>query len=250
MLYKQLQRFNELDKQIHDMHQKLAEYYRERAELTAADNTAATAATIRTKTVHTPSIDELYTNLQQVWQPHGIKLPTRATLQKKLTKARSIMEDLLVDNPQLTGKLHVIAIPPQNQLEKLLTHPNPLASRYVFTEDYHANISLRSSVWSIIVITGQEFSLPIDKLSDSLGKDELTYKTYDCRALGVRETIAADIQGIPVVTDNNWTLLLKDAKTADYIPCVTKQENQLVFEIEDARGLLGNNYVQPAIAAK
>ena len=248
MLYKQLQRINELDQQIHDMHQKLAEYYRERAELTATQNPQP--AKPNNASSQLPSINDSYAQLQNLWQQHGIKVPARASLQKKLTKAHNIMESLLADNPQLAGKLHIVAIPPQTQLEKLLTHPNPLASRYVFTEDYHANISLRSSVWSIIVLTGQEFSLPIDTLSDSLGKDELSYKTYDCRALGVRETIAADIQGIPVVTDNNWTLLLKDAKSADYIPCVTKQDNQLVFEIEDARGLLGNNYVQPAVAAK
>lgn len=243
MLYQQLQRVQELDKQINDLHIKLADIYKERATLTTQDAVA-------TPKGHTqPSADDISNQLAATWRAHGITTPKTKQFSKKLQHAASIVESLTADNPQLIDNIQVVAVPPQKQLDTLLTHPNPLASRYVFTEDYHQNISLKSSAWNIVVITSPEFALAIDQLDETLGKDTLRYKNHDCRALGVRETIAADISGVNVVTENNWTLLLKDAKNHDFIPCVTSHNNQLVFEIEDARGLLGNNYVQPAVTA-
>jgi hypothetical protein len=245
MLYKQLQRINQLDQQIHDMHAQLAEYYRERAALTGNTSPVEQASPTPIKKVTTK---KLYDEIESSWLQYGIALPKYDSLKARLKKASDVMASLIADNPQLAGNLHLIAVPPQKQLDQLMTYPSPLKNHYLFTEDYQAH--KRATGWNIVVITGPEFSLPIDKLNDSLGKDDFTYKSYDCRGLGVREAIAATIQDIEVVTDNNWTLLLKDATSTSYIPCVTKQDNKLVFEVDDASCLLGNNYVQPAILIK
>jgi hypothetical protein len=240
MLYKQLQRITELDKQIEDMHARLAEYYRERAQL-ASD-------TPRTKEVSdapasTVEPQALYDLLKAAWPT----LPAYKGLASRLAKADKAINALIQDNHQLAGNLTVVAVPPQAELDKILTKAG-LTDRYLFTEDYRAQPAPRSKAWSIIIVTGPTFALSVDQLSDSLGKHEFTYKQFDCRALGVREAIAADLQGLEIATDSNWTLLLKDATSANHVPCVTKQDDRLIFDIDDARCLLGNNYMQPAIA--
>jgi hypothetical protein len=236
MLYKQLQRITELDKQIQDMHIRLAEYYRERASLTAGTEAPATAKLPEV----TPAVDpkSIYVQLKAAWPT----LPAYKTLSKRLAEAATTIDKLVTNNHQLANNLTVVAVPPQPQINKIITDSN----RYLFTEGYTAPTAKRS--WGLIIVTAANFALSVDQLSDSLGKHEFTYKQFDCRALGVREAIAADHQGLEITTDNNWTLLLSDAVDAQHIPCVTKQGDQLIFDIDDARYLLGNNYLQPAIA--
>lgn len=241
MLYKQLQRITELDKQIHDMHLRLAEYYRERATLTSSKQPAE----VLDSPVITTDPREVYAHLQASWKRFNITLPTYKTLAKRLTAAANAVDVLVQENHQLAGNLTVLAVPPQVQLNKLIASGD-LPHRYTFTEEYESPAAGKG--WSIVIVTAANFALSIDSLSDSLGEHEFTYKQFDCRGLGVREAIAADIQGLEIVTAGNWTLLLKDATGISHIPCVTKQGNQLIFDTDDARCLLGNNYLQPAIA--
>lgn len=245
MLYKQLRRITELDKQIHDMHLRLAEYYRERAALTSTP----TAPEILTQPVQITDPAAVYETLQASWQLHGLTLPTYKTLAKRLSAATEIIDALTTENRQLAGNLTVIAVPPQSHIDKLIKQGTPPHS-YVFTEEFLGNAPKRATRWEIIIVTGAGFALSIDALNESLGQAEFTYKQWDCRGLGIREAIAADILGLEVVTANNWTLLLKDAADLSHIPCVTKQDNQLIFDIDDARCLLGNNYLQPTITVQ
>lgn len=243
MLYNQLQRITELDTQIQDMHARLAEYYRERAQLTSG-----TPSTLRTETVTTPvaavSSQAIYDQLKAAWPT----LPAYKSIARRLNKAAKTIDALIYENHQLAGNLTVVAVPPQAELDKIIAKAG-LTDRYLFTEDYMARSVSRSKAWSIVIVTSPTFALSVDQLSDSLGKDEFTYKQFDCRALGVREAIAADLQGLEIATDSNWTLLLKDATSANHVPCVTMQDDRLIFDIDDARCLLGNNYMQPAVAA-
>lgn len=245
MLYNQLQRITEIDEQIHDMHLRLADYYRERATLTGEPVTPEVLDT----PVITTSPSALYRQLQAAWQPFGLTLPTYKTLAKRLLVAAEIIDSLTAENHQLAGNISAIAVPPQAQLDKLIARGN-LPHTYLFTEEFLAHAPKRTTGWKIIVVTGPDFALPVDGLSDLLGQAEFTYKQWDCRGLGVRETIAADILGLEVVTANNWTLLLGDARSQQHIPCATKQDTKLVFDLDDARCLLGNNYLQPAITVQ
>ena len=255
MLYKQLQRINQLDQQIHDLHLKLSEYYAERARLTEGDTPAPEPVVLQsvepsvvTSLIPTTDPQQLYNQLVTTWQQHSIKLPAFKSLRKRLTKAATIIDTLQAANPQLNGNLSVVAAPPQKQLDQLI-QSGTVVHKYVFSEDYDFQTTA-STTWNIVVVTSLDFSLPIEQISDTLGAAEFEYKSYDCRALGVRELIAADIQGVEIMTDSNWTLLLKDATDSTYVPCVTLQGETVVFDIDDTRCLLGNNYLQPAIEAK
>lgn len=252
MLYKQLQRITEIDKHIHKLHEQLADYYAERARLTDGKSflTPPPNATVTdVPFVSTTDPHQLYEQLHATWLANGIKLPTFKTLQKRLTHAATIIDTLVSGNSQLENNLYVIAVPPTKQFNTLLHDAASLPHDYVFSEDYQQTKLKTRSAWTIVVVSGLDFSLPVETLTENLGQNEFTYKNYDCRALGVHEIIAADIQGIDIMIDNNWTLLLKDATDATYVPCVTKQGNTVVFDIDDTRCLLGNNYLQPAIAA-
>ncbi|HEY1063786.1 MAG TPA: hypothetical protein VGE30_00635 [Candidatus Saccharimonadales bacterium] len=243
MLYKQLQRITELDKQIQDMHLRLAEYYRERAALTGNQPVEEVLNT----TVTTTNPEDMHGHLVTAWEKFGLKVPTYKTLAKRLTAAANIIDSLMHENHQLAGNMTILAVPPQAQLDELMAAKN-LPHDYAYTEEFARHVPKRKTSWTIVIVTAANFALAIDSLSDSLGEAEFTYKQFDCRGLGVREAIAADILGLEIATNNNWTLLLKDAADSAHIPCVTKQGTQLIFDIDDARCLLGNNYLQPAIA--
>lgn len=243
MLYKQLQRINEIDQQIHDMHLRLAEYYRERASLLGESTPPRLFPVVATDPQH------LYDQLVADWKTYNLQLPTYNSFKKRLQSATEAIDGLVSDNPQLAGNLHLIAVPPQSKLDKLLSD-RALSNHYLFTEDFKVAAPKRSAAWKLLLITSPDFSLPVDRLSGNLGADEFHYKQYDCRGLGVRDVIAANLLGYEVATDSNWTLLLDDATSTSHIPCVTKQGDQLIFDIDDASCLLGNNYVQPAIAVK
>jgi hypothetical protein len=233
MLVKQLKRVNELDTEINTLHERLADLYAERSRLIGDDALLPSPAAkqLEAKAVHR--------ELTAAWQTHSIKLPTYASLSKKLQVAVQIVNGLQADNPYLAGKLHIVAVPPHKTLFKALDQ-----AHFRIAEDALANAA-KPAGWSVIVVTDPQFSLPVESLSDS---DEFRYKQYDCRALGLNQCIAAELQGVRVIEPENWTVLIKDSLDGT-VPCATRHDGRILVELDDVSALLGNNYLQPVIEA-
>jgi hypothetical protein len=250
MLLQQLTRVKEIDTQISDLHARLTNLYDERAGLLSFSSltpelleVAATSAAAPTPL--TPK--SLYASLKSNWRMHTIALPAQKTLQTKLQKAILIMDELVADNSQLAGQLTVVVVPPFKLLERpalaletlRIVEPNLLAS------------TKKSQIWSLLVVVqNPDFSTEITNLQSFIGNADYMYKNYDCRGLGVQELLAAELQGVHVTEQGSWTLLLKGVQDDSTVPCATSLDEKVLLDIDDTNGLLGQNYLCPAIVVR
>ncbi len=248
MLYQQLSRVNELDNTINDLHQRLADLYAERSQLITGNTSTATQPVNLDVTARLDP-KAVYDRLAEVWKLiDNVKLPSYKSLTKRLEQATAIVDHLQAENPHLTGKLTIVAVPPRKTLAKVLSSPE-FERTFEFADK---NMLDKSTAWSLVVITALEFSLPVQNLDSFVDGHEFQYKGYDCRGLGINQLVAAELQGVPVVSEGNWTLLLKDSSGPHdgSVPCATIRGQQIVVDMDDADCLLGNNYLQPAIEVR
>ncbi len=249
MLYNQLKQVNEIDGKVNDLHSQLVHLYTERAKLLELDppSTGETIAQPVTTapTPHTPFA--AYIRLKQQWEKCDVTMPAFSSLRTKLKKACGIMEGFEKGNPKLAGKLTLVAVPPYKLLQKLtdLIPHRPFS----FTDpEIFKNIK-KTNAWSFMVVVDPEFSMKVDDAQDFEHSSELTDKGYDCNGLGIQELIAAEMQGVDLLQRDGWTLLLKDMRDDRHVPCVTANQDNLVFAVDDASCLLGSNFIQPAVLA-
>lgn len=247
MLLQQLTRVKEIDDQISDLHDHLTNLYNERADLMAFSSITPEAFAVKPSLITTPATTPkaLYTELKNSWQSQAVSLPTQKTLQTKLQKALRVIAELTTENPQLAGHLHVVAVPPFKQLKEIVVSRPDL---FRFAElDIFKHVK-KSQTWSLVVVAEPAFSTEIPDLGAFISAEEYMHGGYDCRGLGVQELLSAELQGIPLHEAHTWTLLLKDMHGDTFIPCATLLDNRLNIDIDDAHGLLGTNYLCPAIA--
>jgi hypothetical protein len=245
MLYKELVRVSELDKQIADLHHNLTELYAERSAIIKN----RPAQTIKTTKQNQASGSALavYNNLSLTWQELEVALPPYAVLQKKLKRIMTLKTQLEADNNSLNGKMYVVAVPPFTTLEKAMKTADQTNNRHFHVADETIFQKIRKSkVWSLVLVFDGMFDQPVGNLKKS---EDFFYQTHDCLALGVQELIAAELQGVNISSENGWTLLLKDSWDGKYIPSSTVQNGNVVIDIDDAGGLLGSNYIRPAVKA-
>ncbi len=242
MLYRDLEQLSMLDQQINQLQSQLIEFYKQRAALVTPTATAKPATT------PAAAVRAIYNQQKTAWRAHGIKVPAFASLQPKLKAALQAEAALIAAKPHLENKFAVIIVPPYRSL--MTAYSANSKHQLAFTEAFDRNGCNKSTAWSCLLVAGSEFALPITTISEDLGATAFTYNDYDCRGLTVRGVLASELLGHEVVTGNNWALLLSESADAQHIACVSKQDNSLIFDIDDGRCLLGNNYLQPAVYFK
>jgi hypothetical protein len=249
MLYDQLVRINELDGQIADMQKSLADLYSQRAVLLDRGHKATTAPTLpkatRSQSVHQQA-KATHDALTQSWATYKVKLPAFKLLQSKLEKTCRLVRKLEADNTALKGKLVVVAVPPT---KALLAAAEASPVNFVFSDERLEFNVVDNKSWSFVVIMDPKFAVAIYSLSRFLETNEYWYEQSDCRALGVAELMAAELQGIPLTDHESWTVLLRDLEAEQAAPCAIRHGNSIVFDLDDIDSLLGTNYLHPAIAA-
>jgi hypothetical protein len=127
--------------------------------------------------------------------------------------------------------------------------PPEHSNGFVFADSELFTKIKKTKSWSFVVVIDREFSFQVDNIQALLEGNELSYRDYNCDALGVQELIAAELQGVKAVGDDGWTLLIKDSVAGKYIPCAKRLNDQVVFDVDDADCLLDSNFLQPAIQA-
>lgn len=247
MLYKQLNRVNELDNTIKDLHQKLADLYAERSRImSGASNAPESQIPFEAEITERLDPKAVYERLVDCWKTAGVKLPAYKSLSARLEKATAIVDHLQNENPQLEGKLNIVAVPPSKTLSKLLTSHSGMV--FEFADD---DMLDKTAAWSLVVIADRSLGLPIQSLESFLKGHEFQYKGYGCRGLGVNQLLAAELQGVQILSEEYWTLLLRDS-THVYegsVPCATIRGEHVVVDTDKADCLLGSNYLLPAIEA-
>ncbi len=252
MLYKELKRANDLDEAIAGLHEHLADLYKERASLLQAssDSVKTVGSNASTKAPKPSPIDVegSYYALQARWNDLGANFPSLKKIEKKLQKACELQQQLESDNPDLRGKLTIVAVPPFKSLEKILAGNSLPAQSFSLDAELFDNIRKAKS-WTLLIAVDAALSLPIYGLKAFLERQEYIYNGHDCRGMGIQELIAAELQGVESVFENSWTVLLKDQPGAKDVLCATYEDGQIVFSTEDTDCLLGENYLGLMIKA-
>jgi hypothetical protein len=249
MLYDQLVHINELDSQIADMHKNLADLYSQRAVLLSNGHAATTAPLVK-KTSAKRSValqaKQLYESLAGNWAAIGVKLPAYKLLQRKLETTCRLMRKLESSNDSLKGKLVVAAVPPS---KTLVAATQTSQTKFVFSDASIEELLPESKAWAFVVIMDPDFAVPIYGLTSFLRGDEYWYEQTDCRALGVAELIAAELQGVRLADTDSWTVLLRGVEPNQPAVCAIRHDASIIFDLDDTDSLLGANYLHPAIDA-
>ncbi len=234
MLLQDLNRVNKIDAEIASLHKHLSKLYSERSKLsdTVFDSPANTSAEIVPSTPVETS-KALPDQLSDVWGAHGITLPKTKSFKAKLEKAQTELQNLTDYQEPV-----IVVVPPRKKLEAAVKQSG-IASADLLTA---LSETPKSTAWSVLILcSGGVLGVTASVLPSDLGK-------YDGHtALGVQEALAATLQGVEIAWPSGWTLLLKDVKDGQQVPCLTRNDNQLVLDTDDGTCLLGENYVMPAI---
>lgn len=228
MYLQDLKRINALDSKIANLHKDLANLYAERMQLTAA-----TAHTVPTQSpINETATQTLYTQLAESWAQYDIKLPTYKSFSKKLEKAQSALRAL----PRYKQPV-IVAVPPFAKLQ------HALEAAQIAPENFSDSELLqgvkKNAGWTVVIVDAGR--------AVAVETSTITNKGAYATDLGVQEFMASQLQGVTVSWTDLWTLLLKDAADIHSVPCVTAQNDQLVFDTDDTTCLLGRNCIIPAV---
>lgn len=235
MLLKDLASAKQLDNAISDLHHKLAELYDKRSKI---------AKTTQSKQPPAPNLADL----ARAWSRFGVNLPKTTSFKRQFEKALRLISELEDADLTTVGSYTIIAVPPTKQLTSIIQSSN------VKTGQRYANLNAEllkavkpAKQWRILVISNQR--------QDVFGLDAFTRDKryllggYDCRGLGLHELLAADLQGLSLVSEAEWTLLVT-AEQAQPIIAAMVSNGQIRLELEDTGGYLGSNFFYRAIRIK
>ncbi len=238
MIYQQLAKVNELDTKITSLHKLLYNLYSERATLIGQRSFP-----VDTQLTQRPSAEHMYQQFKQGWAPTGVELPSFKALKTKLDSAIECYSTLLKVEPAYSNHLNVVLVPPTTQLKQAVFNSNLTFE----LNDYDLPAWPIVKQWKIIIIVGPAFNVPINGLQAFLASNYFNSQSQDVRGLGMVEIIAAEIQGCQVVLPHQWAVLLKDMPQAGRVICATRQDDTIIFDIDDTDCLLGNNYLTLAV---
>ncbi|HVI60582.1 MAG TPA: hypothetical protein VM535_00300 [Candidatus Saccharimonadales bacterium] len=247
MLYKELKRANDLDAAIAGLHEHLADLYKERASLLRSTS-APTETDAKPAKPHKINVEGSYYALRSKWNSLGANFPDLKKIDKKILKALDLQQKLEANNPDLRDKLTIVAVPPFKTLEKILAGDSLAAQSFLLDDEIFQNVRKTTS-WSLVIMVDATLCLPIYGLKGFLERREFIYDGHDCRGMGLNELIAAELQGVSVVFEDSWTVLLKGQTKPKDVLCATYENGLIVFSTEDTDCLLGENYLGLTIKA-
>ncbi len=244
MIYEELVRVGDLDKQIADLHQALTQLYSERSNI-LQKNIGPIGGDEKTDPNDAALI--IYNKLLATWKELNVTIPSYSMLRKKIIKAVQLQTELVNLNDALRDKVYVVAVPPFKTLDSAMKAISKKGTpRFQFADENIRKNMSKTKVWSFVLVFDAAFDQKVENVMD---QDDYFYEQYDCRAFGVQELVAAELQGIKSTPASHWVLLLKDGQNDKFIPSATFQNGNIILDIDDANGLLGSNYIRPAIKA-
>lgn len=270
MLLSNFKAIADLDTQISLLHHKLKELYDRRVDY--IQNTAPIHNTHPEKTPKTVSnkfdifssfstspsettsrLD--YDRLKAAWATYDIKLPTYISLKTKLSTAIERIAQMALNHSELANNLAVVAIPPFKLFnlelypELVLKNKSKAAMPYFYPE---LGQGTRSSNWRIFIVYSAARGLSLGNAKTILEEKRYVINGYDMRGLGILEYAAFTLQNDLVVDVDAWALLLRNltVNSDKLVPSVAYTGGRYRFELDEAIGLLDEEYFRPAMEIK
>lgn len=248
----ELKRVIDIDNQISRLHQELAVLYDER-EHYLHSSVAATTNHLKTnaKTTSEEWCVHTYKYLASSWSVHGIKIPSFTSLKKSLSHARSIMASGLFNQPELSGKLGILLVPPT----KILGAPGAKDFRknqpFISLDDYVDSQTVKRpgvKEWQLYVVYNDPVPLNYGTAAEMLVAKSYLMGNQDTRGLGIHEYYALSLQTPYKLDENTWTLLLNGCSPKSRsVTSVTFINGQYRFEVDESDTVFGDQRFRPAI---
>jgi hypothetical protein len=262
--YTQLKQVVEIDNQITNLHKELSSLYAKRAVflgtsglVNLVNSSVSNASGKKHVPLHDPWTIQTYSYLAHAWMVHGIAIPAITEIDKKLARARKIIESLTETDTTIGLQMGVLLVPPIDLVSFPITPKIRLNQAHILLNDYVTGELLetasgkRKKTWQVLVAhlggTGLDFgsAAQIQKYKKYL------INGFDTRALGLRQYIALTLQINNIIDQNVWTILLgEQLANTTLVPSATFINGQYRFELDESNSILGEERFRPAIEVK
>lgn len=258
MLVTELKKVIDIDDRISGLHKELAGLYEERARYIHNDTTHKSAqnsvgtivAASNAMNIQDTWVDQEYKKLAKSWARYSISIPPVALLRKKLLRAKQIIDELVIEEPDFEDKLAILLMPPHKEVGDPSSTKLRSFQKFINFEDYtnpELSIKVSQKNWRMLVVFGETQALDLGSAKEILANKTYLIGSYDTRVLGIAEYFALSLQQDTPIDVDSWTLLLKDIKPkAKLAPSVTFIDGQYRFELDDVRGV-GDEKYRPAV---
>lgn len=256
MLLNDFKKVSEIDDEIQTLHAQLADLYNKRNEMfgstEAGQSTQNHTNSIDYEDVNQDKewVDSQYSFLEEAWKTHGIKIPAKKTLNKKLINAKQVIDSLDYDLGE-KDLFKLLLVPSSNKLPFPLdkTGNTALENNYM-DSGLHKPKKVRN--WKLFVVYAQPEGANINNIGELLLDGHMDVCGYKMPGLDLREYSALILQNQDIRFDeNSWSLMVKDlALDEGYIPCVSCFGGSYNFNVDDPKSLLGENRFRPAMEVK
>lgn len=250
MLLKHLDQVAEIDDMINQIHDELADLYRERSVLMGGKITASPKFHKVIAAKQNDWMTDQYQALKATWKQYDVTVPAYATLKTRLQKARKAIAKLEAAKPDWKDQLEVVLVPPTNKLSFPLEDKVRLQQTGVTTPDYVDTVlkaPKSSSKWRVLVVYSANEAVYMGSSEMMLDAKNRKVAGYDVTKLGLAEYAAFSLQQTAPVDTQTWTILPKERVGDSQVACVAYVDGQYRFDIDDINDVFGDNRFRPAI---
>lgn len=252
MLLTEYNRINEIDESISQLQAKLTELYFERSNIIYSGGPTkhfpAELDVLKAAAPEKPSWEsETYENLLSTWQTAEISIPAFEKIENKLRKARSIMDDLALSQPD--SSFLVMLVPPAKTFEKMVT------SGIFSSQNIHFNDSMaafksgsKARSWKVYIVAAKTLIGSIQKTEEIAPVQLELMPGYEMPGLNAREYAIFALNHKDFVPENSWTILSRDTDEASgQVACAVRIGDSFQFELDRSDVLVGENHFRPAM---
>jgi hypothetical protein len=262
MLLTELKKVIDIDEHIGQLQQQLFSLYEERAKYVDVPPTIASGKTPKTFSIEgrTYGNDEAwleyeYAKLAAAWSRYGISIPSPQKLKKRLQKSKYIMDALHAAAPDVAASMGLLLVPPSRLIGTPVSCDLRRSQPFINTPDFiNTELARNFSVnkgWQLLIVNSAPEGLEWGSARHILDANKYNIAGYDARSLGIFEYHALTLQADGPLDSGIWTSLFKGIKPSDsLVTSVTFFNGQYRYELDDAKGIYGDERFRPAIAVK
>ncbi len=248
MLLKEFKQISDIDNQINSMHKQLADLYARREQYITQPGKTQIFSTGNSTTEI--GLKTAYTTLQAAWKQYGINIPPIKTIKKRLLKAHDLIQEMS-SVPDLQGNLDLLLVPPAKLVGRVENNSLRQKQSFITLPDfisYELPRSFSGKSWHLLVVYNGPQGLEWGTARDILDSKKYLINGRDARGLGLYEYFSLSLQASKPLDEGVWTSLLKNTSSSSkMVPSATFHQGQYRFELDDVRGVLGDERFRPAI---
>lgn len=225
-----------IDQEIVTLHSRLTKLYDQRSALFSLRNVDSG--------LHEEAMD-CYKKISKSWAVYGIQIPKFTEISKQISKALTVREDWVRNNPDCKDSLEILLVPPNKlispvNLNTLRLNQRLVQSVDIFDED--VVLPAGSVRWRILVAYSKSAGVDIAQTS-------MIAPAGSVSALGMQEYIALTLQLSQPIDLNTWTSFV-GKKSSGQIIFAGFRQGRYRFAVNDIHGVMDDDKFRPAVEVR